>query len=98
MHLLSPPTGAIVNMEDSRVQEPVSGFGGQLSFSDYRDYRAREQASLHAGLTRRLDLKISLNAAHANRPPRFIEKPIPPVAPASNTGAEGILNSGTFIE
>ncbi len=46
----------------------------QPATSDYRDYRALEQTSLHVNLTRRQDLKISLNAAHANRPPRFIEK------------------------
>ena len=33
-----------------------------------------EQASLHVNLTRRLDLKISLDMAHDNRPPQLIEK------------------------
>lgn len=46
----------------------------QPATSDFRDYRALEQATLHVNLTRRLDLKISLDVAHDNRPPQLIEK------------------------
>lgn len=46
----------------------------QPATSDYRDFRALEQASLSVNLTRRLDLKISLDVAHDSRPPQFIEK------------------------
>lgn len=46
----------------------------QPATSDYRDYRALEQASLSVNLTQRLDLKISLDVAHDNRPPQFIDK------------------------
>lgn len=46
----------------------------QPATSDFQDFRALEQASLHVNLTRRLDLKISLDVAHDNRPPQLIEK------------------------
>lgn len=46
----------------------------QPATSDYRDFRALEQAALLVNLTQRLDLKISLDVVHDNRPPQFIEK------------------------
>lgn len=46
----------------------------QPATSNHRDYRALEQATLTVNLVRRLDLKLSLDVTHDNRPPQFVKK------------------------
>ena len=46
----------------------------QPATSDLQDFMALEQGSLHVKLTDRLNLTLSLEVAHDNRPPQLIDK------------------------
>ncbi len=57
--------------DNSRI---VSTSYYQPAFNDNEDYRFLEQVSLVVNLSKRLNLKLSVDIAHDNRPPQLIEK------------------------
>lgn len=64
----------VVKYQMNETVRMISTTYYQPATSDSRDYRALEQASLSVVLTDRLNLTLSLEVAHDNRPPQLIGK------------------------